>query len=144
MTLHMATREPTGLGSEYERFVLSDRTRRSGEPLRTRTVRTLYALVSWLLSLTLLLILPFVAFGVAHAFLRSSLALAPFLVTFIALCALWGRSWKRHRAHLVRLVPRSDYRRFTEWEARQRGGKLTPPGARRWRLDFRLVKRIES
>jgi hypothetical protein len=138
----VAAREPTGLGSEYERFVLSDRTRRSAEPLRRRTVRALYVLLSWVLSVLILLIFPFVAFGVAHVFMRATVALLPFFATFAALLVLWGRSWRRHRTHLVRLVPRSDYRRFTEWEAREHSGEPTAP-ARRWRFDFRLVKRID-
>lgn len=76
-----------------------------------------YRVVSWILSLAVVFFFSLAAFAVAAAFMRADLALLAFFGVLVALVGIWRRSSRRYGAPLVRLVPRSEYRRFADWQA---------------------------
>ena len=135
-------RESTGLGSEYERLVRSGGgSPRERRALALRASGVGYRAASWLVSLFLVFVLFFVAFGVTEQFASDGWAtLAAFVVLALLLSAL-RRSWRRYRAPLIRFVPRSEYVRFTEWRSSQEAQPGSP--AQQWKLDLRVLKRVE-
>lgn len=136
--LRMRKRRSAGLGSEYERLVMQS----PGvlKPLGDRRLaqRAANALLSWLFSLVVAILAPFSAFGIAAALIGPGPALLPFLAVVIVVIVAWRRSHRRYGGPLVRVVSHADYRRFSQWETTRQMPN------RRWKIDLRLVKRVES
>jgi hypothetical protein len=131
-----------GLGSEYERLVRSG----GGSPRERRAIALRaasfgYRLASWLVSLLVVVVAFFAAFGITEAFTSGGWALLAAFVVLVLLAVAWRRSWRRYRAPLIRMVPRSEYARFAEWQSHHEPEPDTP--RRSWKLDLRLLKRVE-
>jgi hypothetical protein len=113
------SREPGGLGAEYEKLVRGYAPRKRS-PVAFHSVRLVYWIASWAVSLVVVFVASFAAFVIADAILNSAVAVIPFFGVLIALAITWRRASRDHRGPLVRLIPRSEYLRYARWEATQR------------------------
>jgi hypothetical protein len=135
--------ESTGLGSEYERLVRpGGGTQRERRAIALRASSLGYRLASWFVSLLVVFVASLGAFGVTDEFTTSGWALLAWFIVLVALLVAWRRSWRRYRAPLIRLVPRSEYERFAEWQSHQEPAQPPSP-THSWKLDLRVLKRVE-
>jgi hypothetical protein len=135
--------EPAGLGAEYERLIRSG----SGKGRRHSGVRSYataisYGLASWFLSIFVTAAAFLATFGITQAFVTAGWAFFAGVLVLLALGRTWLRSVRRHRAPLIRLVPRDELESFRRWRDSSKAQPMKPE--RRWRLDFRVVKRLDQ
>ena len=140
--MRLRRKEPTGLGSEYERLVRGPGgTPRERRAIALQATRFTFRLLSWIVTVLVILAAFIFSFGLADIFLSGGWSL---LIAFAVVAwYLWRlrRSWRRYRAPLIRFIPRFEYQRFSEWQAAER--LREPDGAlRRWKLDLRVIKRV--
>ena len=114
------SKEPRGLGAEYERLVTGSEqlTRREERAIILRAASVWYRVVSWLASLVLTFVIFFATFALAEALLPHRFqgwAVLPAFVVLVVLIAVWRGS----HAPLVRLLPRHEYARFRQWQSQQ-------------------------